>query len=124
MRVFCVLGLLASVLIGGCASSQTAPSIPPSVDVTGTWVGSWTGGSGNGQYTLHLHQSGAKVTGDVSQAAYQQYSGDLEGTVVGNELRYRLVSGRAGAELKVIGNQMTGYSLSVSGVRLQLQRQE
>jgi len=52
--------LLASV---GCA---TAPPAPPTVDVTGNWVGTWAVvGATGGDLYFSLQQNGAQVTGTV-----------------------------------------------------------
>jgi hypothetical protein len=48
-------------------------------------------------------------------------AGPLEGTVTGNELSFR--TAHSGAELRVTGNEMSGYATSL-GSRLLLRRQQ
>jgi hypothetical protein len=62
MRQMCWLLVLAVALVG--FGSSSAPAAPPSVDVTGTWTGTWIcTGFGAGEAWATLQQSGAKVTG-------------------------------------------------------------
>ena len=121
-----VIGLLLLVS-AGCASSQSAPSVPPSVEVTGTWAGTWNPGGpgtpGGGDYILRLQQTGSAVRGEVTLPGYANFSGALEGRVAGNELSFRLLSGASGAELTVTGNEMSGYT-TATGARLSLRRRQ
>src|SRR5262249_42213036 len=100
-----VLGLVILASFG-CSSAPNAPSAPPSVDVTGTWAGSWSlaGGIG-GAYMLRLQQTGSKVTGEVVVPGSAATSGPLEGSVVDNELSFRMLNGSSGCELTVTGNE-------------------
>jgi hypothetical protein len=88
-----LLAVTAVLAVAGCGQE----SIPPAVDVTGTWVGSiesTTGPPGYdpnlGQYTmtLVLTQSGANVTGTVSSDS--AYQGTLAGAVAGSRLQAKL----------------------------------
>jgi hypothetical protein len=117
-----VTGLLMLASMG-CASSQSAASASPSVDVTGTWVGTYARGSLTGPFTLRLQQSGARVVGEANFPEASYLSGPVEGRVTGNELSYRALNGRSGGELMVNGNEMSGYS-TATGNRFQLQRQQ
>ena len=117
--VFAILLLVGS----GCTSSQTTPTAPPSVDVTGTWAGTWSRGSLSGSSTLRLSQTGSKVLGDVAVLGVSDFIGPLEGSVAGNQFSYRLLSGRGGADFTVTGDEMSGYGSS-TGIRLQYQRQK
>ena len=116
-----VLGFV--VLVGsGCASAPDGPSAPPSVDVTGTWVGSWAlaGGIG-GAYTLRLRQTGSKVLGELAIPGSVANSGALEGSVAENEFAFRLLSGASGGEFTVTGDEMRGYATG-TGSRVLLRR--
>jgi len=102
-------------LIAGCAGSTPAPApATATVDVTGTWRGSFRsqGVVPVGDLTLVLRQTGNKLTGSVSPGV------EIEGTVEGNRVSYRAVNGRGGADLTVDGNEMTGYSVAGSQLRL------
>src|SRR5215475_3695621 len=116
-----VSALLAILLIDGCTSSQSTPSAAPSVDVTGTWVGTATLGQESAPYTLHLQQTGSKVVGDVVNPRRTDLAGSLEGTITGNELSFR--TSHSGGELTVTGNEMRGHTTGL-GSRLLLRRQE
>ncbi len=118
-----VLGLFI-LLSSGCASLQDASNASPSVDVNGTWLGSWSLGSGigGGPFELRLQQTGSTVRGEVTVPGFAANSGPLEGSVADNELSYRLLSGGGGGELTVAGNEMRGYS-TATGSKLFLRRQ-
>ena len=119
-----VLGL-PILLSAGCASSPNSPSAPPSVDVTGTWAGTWSlGGAGTqtGSFTLRLQQTGSKVVGDRNFPGAANFSGPVEGTVSGNVFSYRQLVGSGGGEYTVTGNKMRGYG--ATGGQHELIRQE
>jgi hypothetical protein len=61
VRLLVGVGLLVSA---GCASMADTP---PSVDVSGTWGGTWVGNppSRNGAVTMTLKQSGAEASGNM-----------------------------------------------------------
>src|SRR5262249_13641099 len=121
LAVLTTFTLLASV---GCASLQSGPSDPPSVDVTGTRVGSWTLAGGiAGYYMLHLRQTGADVSGEAALPGNAAFSGPIEGRVAGNELIVKMKSGVTGAEFMVAGNELRGF-FTATGARLFLQRQK
>jgi hypothetical protein len=86
-------------------------------------VGTATLGQDSSSYTLHLQQTGSKVVGDVVIPRRSDFSGQLEGTVTGNQLSFRNTTGRGGAEITVTGNAMTGQTTGL-GSRLLLQRQQ
>jgi hypothetical protein len=114
-RQWSLLGLVMMVILvcawlAGCAttSPSTAPgsSTPASVDVTGTWRGTYRNVPGPvpiGDVTLVLQQTDAKLTGNYSA------EGDLDGVIQGNRITYTLRSGRGGGELTVTGDTMSGY---------------
>jgi hypothetical protein len=107
---------IASVFLFGCATAQTGP---PTVDVTGTWFGDYSGGGVTGPMTMTLRQVGADVTGDAVLPGAPQLSGGVRGTVSGDTFSWFYPAG--GADATVKGNSMTGFSHR--GMRLNLQRQ-
>jgi hypothetical protein len=72
--------------------------------------------------TLRLRQDGPGIAGDVTVAGAVQYSGALQGSVRGDHLSYRLLSGASGDELDVSGEEMTGYG-TATGAKWVLRRQ-
>ena len=116
-----VIALSMLVLLGaGCASSHdvAAPSSPVdiTVDVTGVWVGAWNDGQNSYPAVLELQQTGSTVTGYSRIFGNARRSGALQGTVVGDFLSYRGVTGNFGAEFTVTGDEMRGYG-TASGAR-------
>ena len=97
---------LASMMLLGCASTRSAP---PTVNVTGEWVGQWNNAGNSGDMTMMLKQVDGVVTGDVIVLpATMQMSGPAHGSVEGNVLS---ISYRgSGADLTVQGDEMTGKS--------------
>jgi len=75
---------LACTMLFGCASIR---SEPPTVDVTGEWVGQWTNMGNGGGMTMTLKQVDGVVTGDVIVLPVTlQLSGPAHGSVEGNVL--------------------------------------
>jgi hypothetical protein len=101
--------VLVCITFFGCA---TAAPQPPTVDVTGTWIGEVTGGFGGSAVTLTLQQAGANVTGNLMMAGAaltgSSPTGPVSGTVSGNELSLSFRNG--GADFTVSGDQMTRSS--------------
>jgi|SRR5436309_5816615 len=121
-----VIALSMLVLLGaGCASSHdvAAPSSPVdiTVDVTGVWVGAWNDGQNSYPAVLELQQTGSTVTGSQRHSVARR-SGILRGTIAGNELSYRGVTGDFGADLTVSGDQMRG--IGITGARGQFRREK
>ena len=59
--------------------------------------------------TLRLEQTGSTVAGRVEQAG--TFAGSLQGSIIGNRLRYQAVDGPWGADFTVTGDVMSGYGL-------------
>ena len=107
-----VIALSMLVLLGaGCASSHdlAAPSSP--VDVTGVWSGAWSDGVNSFPAVLELQQTESAVTG-FHRHSNARRSGILRGTIAGNVLSYRGVTGDFGGDLTVNGDQMQGIGKS------------
>jgi hypothetical protein len=115
--------LLGSVLIAavGCA---TGPAAPPSVNVTGQWVGSWAYENvslGSGDIRGTFQQDGAKVTGNFNiTGPVVNNVAIVSGTVSGNEIKLSLP---ASGYLTVTGNQMTGLVNGMNVAKLTLRKQ-
>src|SRR4029450_5800597 len=83
------MGVLA-LATASCASSSAPPLQPPTVNVTGDWVGTWTGdfpSQGNGVVVLGLTQNGSMVTGPVlvTNSTFNRVSKIAEGVVSGDK---------------------------------------
>ncbi len=106
-----VVGL--AMIAWGCARPDWIQSTLVTVDVSGTWVGTFTRSGGTGDVTLTLQQKGATVTGSVKVVSGTSISGhhieeEITGTVNGDVLRARSTSGFVQVELTVAGSEMAG----------------
>ena len=112
-----VIALSMLVLLGaGCASPHGGPVPMSPVDITGVWVGAWSDGVSSSPSRLELQQTGSTVTGYSRIFGNARRSGALQGTVVGDFLSYRGVTGNFGAEFTVTGDEIRGYG-TASGAR-------
>jgi hypothetical protein len=108
---------------GACA---TTPSrVPPSVDVTGTWSGTWEFvpvSAGTGTVSMTLTQKGAEVSGPIQVVGPTLHRPTrLEGVVIGERIQ---VTGPIGdGWLTVSGDQMTGELNGFLPVKLTARRQ-
>ena len=116
---------MACLLLVGCGttSSTSSAKVPPTVDVTGKWSGTFTWPYGVTPMTLILQQSGADVTGEIittgSVGETRQGSGPVRGSVSDDAVALTYSSGSA--NLTVKGNRMSGVSSSGSNWNLQRQ---
>ena len=96
---------IAFTMLFGCASGATKA---PSVDVTGKWVGDWSGfgAVGSGPVTMTLQQTGANVTGELVMGGGSSSSGPVTGTVSGDTLSLFYRGGTG--EFTIKGKEMTG----------------
>jgi hypothetical protein len=110
-----MMGLL--VLATASCASAPPPLQPPTVNVTGDWVGTWTCDftrEGNGVIVLGLTQSGSRVTGPllVTNSTFNQVTTMPEGVVSGDtvlaESRSNGMGGAFSGNFKVSGDKMTG----------------
>jgi hypothetical protein len=102
----------------GCAHPDWIESTLVTVNVSGTWVGTFTAGPyGRGNLTLTLQQRGPKVTGKMvysggtgvgPQMSGQRVDEEITGTVNGDVLRARGTSGVVQVELTVADSEMAG----------------
>ena len=112
----------------GCARSDWIERTLVTADVTGVWLGSYTG-SGAGVASvieLTLQQSGPKVMGQLRVAPGR--TDPIEGTVSGDVFSFRDERGRVTRELQVNGDEMTGratglFAMGSGSLPLTLRRQ-
>jgi hypothetical protein len=107
-----VLGLLLA-LVTACAHPAREPdtqSGAPTVDVTGSWAGTWVSEDPqfSGQCRFDLKQSDAHVTGVLLMMGVVpvQPSGYIDGVVTKDQFSFS--KGPVSAALKVEGNTMRG----------------
>ena len=113
----------AVVITSGCASGT--PAAPPSVDVTGNWVGTWMyepSSVGSGTVQLALKQSGSAVTGQMDIQGARATAGPVTGTVSGNVVTLSHSQGSGSGA--VTGDMMTGTATGILAGRFTLTRQK
>jgi len=99
----------------GCASGPS-PSTPPTVDVTGNWVGTWTPTNpslGAGSIQMTLQQTGSQFTGTMFMTGIfgGMVNGFTQGIVFGDRMRVMRPPSFVG-DLLVQGNTMSGMIVS------------
>jgi hypothetical protein len=119
------LGLLLAAVTIAASACASAPAPPPSVNVTGTWAGSWqyenlVNGSGTLRGTFK--QDGANLSGNFNVTGPTRSGGvvNLIGFVQGNEVR---LSQPASGTLTVTGNEMSGWVNGFDPAKVTLRRQ-
>ena len=112
MKVFknMTMGVLI-LATASCASSSAPPLQPPTVNVTGDWVGTWTCDfmrEGSGVVVLSLTQSGSRVTGPllVTNSTFNRVSTMPDGVVSGDTVLTQ--SNDLSGTFTVSGDKMTG----------------
>ena len=113
-----VLGVMA---VSGCA---TGPAAPPSVDVSGDWIGTWQYDNvqmGSGDIRGSFKQNGAQVSGNfnVTGPVINRVA-IVTGAVSGNEI---LLAEPSSGRLTVKGNEMTGTINGLNVARVTLRKQ-
>ena len=111
--------LLAFPTLSCGGDGDVGSSAPPTVDITGTWTGSWFSSNGvdGGAATLSASQSGANVTGSASLSGSPCLaSGAFSGNVSGNTANGSLTAGgtRIDIAMTVTGNSASGTYNAVS----------
>lgn len=118
------LGLLLGSVLIAAAACATGPAAPPSVNVTGQWVGKWayeTPGLGSGDIRGSFRQDGAKVSGNFNVTGpVQTHVATVTGTVSGNEIK---LSMPASGYLTVTGSEMTGLINGLNVAKVTLRKQ-
>jgi hypothetical protein len=119
---------LIGVLVGGLmvavsACATTPPPLPPSVDVSGTWVGYWSafeGAGGRGDLKGIFRQDGSTLYGNFEVSNPTVNRTYVSGMVTGNEVR--LFAPSQGT-LVVIGDEMTGTLQGLVSAQVKLRKQ-
>jgi hypothetical protein len=118
-----LIALSLLVLLGaGCASPHGSPVPTSPIDITGVWAGAWSDGGNSTPAVLEFQQSGSTVTG-YHRISNTRRAGALQGTIVGDFLRFRGVTADFGGEFTVTGDEMRGYG-TTSGFRGLFRRQK
>jgi hypothetical protein len=92
-----ILIVIAISILSGCKKEASLP--PPTVDITGIWAGRWAGDTDtdHGNLLIELLQDESELNGEIffrEDLPSLANSGiDLEGTVFGNEISFRLTAG-------------------------------
>jgi hypothetical protein len=111
----------AFLLTGACARASLAP---PTVDVTGSWVGTWRYDDlqmGSGDLTGTFQQSGQQLTGEFSVTGpVVNRRASISGAVSGNEI---MLGTPASGRLTVNGDQITGTINGLNPARVTLRKQ-
>ena len=117
-----------TLLVAGCASGGSGSPMmgaPPSVNVTGKWLGSWMfepASMGGGQVVMDLTQVGAEVNGNLTVTGGSvNRPTTIQATVSGNDVVLR---GRISGRLTVTGDQMSGTVDGVLPATVTAQRQK
>lgn len=120
------LGTTLGIALLGSAACATTQA-PPSVDVSGKWLGTWTSlqptGDG-GQIQMEITQTGSRYTGTILvTGGANDPTGLTEGFVTGNQVEIAVPAGMTG-RLTVNGDEMTGTIAGMSGAKVNLRRQK
>src|SRR5258708_935707 len=104
MRLETIAGVLIAAALAvssGCAQKDWIDRTLVTVDVSGTWYGRGSGGSGTTGtgsvgFAMQLEQQGATVKGSIfppSGAGAGPFLGPIDGTVAGDVFRFRNARG-------------------------------
>jgi len=121
----------ALVFASGCAQKDWIDRTLVTVDVTGSWEGTYTGTGGSGGVRFVLQQQGAKVTGEmkfrgVAEGVSALVGGvPIEGTVSGDTFTFHEMTGPdAHGEFQVSGDEMIGSMTRLTTLAATLRRQQ
>ena len=105
-----LLAIVFLALVGCSTGHGGATNAAPTIDVTGTWNGTYAANTGPMPLRLKLQQAKHEVTGEAAVSGdgwtVAGYNGPLRGTVAGNTFSYAYPGG--GAELTADGSEMRG----------------
>ena len=123
-------GIMISLVmlgVGGCAGGVGSPTVTPTVDITGKWVGSWATTNpalGSGTIEMTVTQTGPQYAGTLLvTGAPTDPSGPTAGVVSGNEVRVQR-PGNVTGSLTVQGDTMKGNIQGVIDANATLTRQK
>jgi hypothetical protein len=121
MRARFLAALAMVVAVSGCA---TGPTAPPSVNVSGNWVGTWQYESvqmGSGDIRGSFQQDGSKLSGnfDVTGPVLNR-TANIVGVVSGNDITLSMPSS---GWLTVKGNEITGTINGLNVAKVTLRKQ-
>jgi len=126
-RVAVIVISLVILGVGGCAGGVGPPTLTPTVDITGKWVGSWVATNqalGSGSMEMTVTQTGSKYSGDLLMTGtVTDPSGFTQGVVSGNEVRIEQPPNLTGS-LTVQGDTMSGELHGVVDFTATLRRQK
>ena len=128
-----IAGLLLATLLAlgtGCAQKDWIDRTLVTVDVTGTWIGSFQGTGGTApEVVFDLEQKGSAVKGSIrfttGTSAFghaRAQSGPVVGTVAGDVLSFKQVDGSVDGEMTVSGDEMSGRASFLGSRPLSLRR--
>jgi len=121
-----VIGLVM-LGVGGCAGGVGPPTLAPTVDITGKWVGSWVATNpalGSGAIEMTVVQTGSKYSGDLLMTgSATDPSGCTQGIVSGNQVRIEQPTTLTGS-LTAQGDTMSGELHGVVDFNATLRRQK
>ena len=109
---------LVGLVLVSSACATSSPSNVPTVDVTGTWGGTWSCPQcpplqGGGAIRMRLDQTGVTVTGNMSwEGGTLRPGGRVEGNVSRDVLVFRAPGIDLTGELSVKGDDMEGWGRS------------
>ena len=102
---------LVLLIASGCARSDWIERTLVTVDVTGRWIGTWSGSGTADNFEMTLRQTGPKATGDVSVpggALAHDLSGPIMATISGDVLSFSRPDGRLRGDVVVAVDEMSG----------------
>ena len=119
--VFALLLVSVAALASACS---TAPLAPPSVNVTGNWVGTWQYENvqqGSGDIRGNFKQDGSTLSGNFDVAGpVLNRAPIVSGAVSGNEI---ILSYPSSGRLTVNGNTITGTINGLNPAKVTLTKQ-
>ena len=130
MKIIVGVLIAAALAFGsGCASTDWIERTLVTVDVTGTWYGTFQGAGAFASINVsfQLEQQGATVKGYLRLSGGDQsasHSGPIDGTVTGDVFRFKNARGSMEGELTVSGDEMNGEGSSLRPVKISLRRVE
>jgi hypothetical protein len=123
MRTRFLAVLVTAVAVAGCASLE-GPKAPPSVNVSGNWVGTWQYDyvqNGSGEVRGTFQQDGAKLSGNFNVTGpVLNRTANVAGVVSGNDIYLTMP---ASGNLTVNGNVITGTINGLDVAKVTLRKQ-